>query len=75
MARQKSTKSTYLKQNTQMEKLCLTQFSTKIYFNRNLAASDVFQMFAQSIQFYICFCYYVENNRYWKKLIHQIVRK
>ena len=39
-----------------MEKLCLTQFSAKIYFNRNLAASDVFQMFAQSIQFYICFC-------------------
>ena len=38
--------------DTQREN-CFSQFSTRIYWNRSLAASDVFPMFTQSITFYI----------------------
>ena len=32
--------------------LCFTEFSTKIYWNAKLAASDVFHMSTQSIKFF-----------------------
>ena len=38
--------------NTHRKKLCSTQFSTKIYSNRTLAASGLFPMFTQWIKFY-----------------------
>ena len=34
------------------EKLIFTQFSTKIYWNKSLAASNLFYMITQSIKFY-----------------------
>ena len=36
--------------NTHREKLSFTQFSTRIYCNTRLAASDLFYMFTQSIK-------------------------
>ena len=39
------------------EKPCLTQFSKKNYWNRSLAASDLFHMFTQSINFHIFHCH------------------
>ena len=57
--------------STHREKLCFTQFSRVIYWNRSLAASDLFLMFTQSINIqlsqikkYICL----------KKDIHKIDR-
>ena len=32
--------------------LCFTEFSTKIHWNTGVAASDVFRMFTQSINFF-----------------------
>ena len=42
--------------DTQREKLCLIQFSTR---NGWLATSDLFDMFTQSIRFYYTLYYYV----------------
>ena len=50
------------------EKLCFTDFSTRICWNRSLAASGLFFLFAQSNKFY---------KFHWhmlKKVIHQIGR-
>ena len=50
------------------EKLCFTDFSTRICWNRSLAASGLFFLFAQSNKFY---------KFHWhmlKKVIHQIDR-
>ena len=38
--------------DTHREKLCFTQFSTRIYWNRGLAVSDLFRVFTQSVKFY-----------------------
>ena len=35
-----------------VSQLYYTQFITRIYWNRSLAASDIFPMFTQSIKFY-----------------------
>ena len=43
--------------NTHKEKLCFTLFSTRIYQNRSLAASDLFHMFIQPIKFYTFHCH------------------
>ena len=36
--------------------LCFTQFTTRIYWNRSLAASDIFYMFTQSVKYYSFHC-------------------
>ena len=51
--------------NAHREKLCLTQFSTRIYWNRSLAASDLFHMFIQSIKFHTFNCNILKNNDVW----------
>ena len=38
--------------DTHREKLCFTQFGTRIYQNRSLAASDLFHIFIQSFKLY-----------------------
>ena len=43
--------------NTHKGKLCFTLFSTIIYQNRSLAASDLFHMFIQPIKFYTFHCH------------------
>ena len=35
---------------------CFIQFNTRIYWNRSLAASDLFDMFTQSVIVLITFC-------------------
>ena len=43
-------------------KLCFTQFRKKIYWNKTLAASDLFHMFTQSIKFYTFKCHILMSN-------------
>ena len=57
--------------DTHMEELCFIQFSTRIYWNRSLAASDLFHMFTQSVKFSIFHTEY----RCLKKVIHEIDTK
>ena len=47
--------------DTHREKLCFTHFSTRIYWNRSLAASDLFHMFTQPIKFYIFHCHILKS--------------
>ena len=42
--------------DTYREKLCYTQFSTRIYWNKSLAASELFHMFTQSVKTYTSYC-------------------
>ena len=48
-------------------KNCFTQFSTIIYWNRSLAASDLFHMFTQSINFYAFHCQILKSIDVCKK--------
>ena len=43
--------------DTHKVKLYFTQFSTRIYLNRSLTASDLFHVFTLSIKFYTFHCY------------------
>ena len=47
-------------------KLCFTQFSKTIYWNRSLATSDLFPMFAQSINYYTFYCRILKKTDVWK---------
>ena len=40
----------------------LPNFSTRTYWNRSLAASDIFPMFMQSINFYNFYCHIVKST-------------
>ena len=40
----------------------LPNFSTRTYWNRSLAASDIFPMFMQSINFYTFYCHIVKST-------------
>ena len=44
---------------------CFTQFSTRIYWNKRLAASDIFAMFTQSINFYTFHCHMLKITDVW----------
>ena len=50
--------------DTQREKLCFIQFSTR---NGWLAVSDLFDMFTQSIKFYYTLYYYVLRVQMFEK--------
>ena len=54
------------------EKLCLTQFSAKFYWNTSLVAHDLFPLFTQSVNFYILYCHIIKG--YWclKNVNHQL---
>ena len=56
------------------EKLCLTQFSTKIYWNTSLASRDLFLMFKQSINFYILYCHIIKEYKCLKNVIYHLER-
>ena len=43
--------------DTRKEKPCFIQFNTRIYWNRSLAASDLFCIFTQLIRFYTSHCH------------------
>ena len=57
----------YWLNDTHREKLCFTQFNTRIYLNKSLAV----HFFEQSIKFYT-FHYRICLNRWLNKVIHQI---
>ena len=44
------------------EKLSFAQFSTRIYGNRSLAASDLFYIFKQSVMFYTLHCHILKST-------------
>ena len=48
--------ATNLINDAHREKLYFTQFSTRIYWNRSLAASDFFHVFTLTIKFYTFHC-------------------
>ena len=56
------------------EKLCFTQFSTRIYLNTSLAVPDLCPMFTQSINFYVLYCHIIKEYRCLKNEIHQLER-
>ena len=39
------------------------RFSTRVYWNLSLAASDLFPMFTQSINFYVFYCHINKEYR------------
>ena len=43
-------------------KNCFVQFSTRIYLNRILAASDLFHIFTQSIKSYAFHCHILKTT-------------
>ena len=53
--------------DTHDEKLCFTQFSTIIYWNGSLAASDLFPVFTQSIKLYTFHCHILKSTDVSKK--------
>ena len=63
----------FLFNDTHREKLCHTQFSPRIYWNRSLALLTFFTI-TQLIEFYKFHCYILKSIRF-KKVIHQIDRK
>ena len=50
---------------------CFAQFSTRIYSDRILAASDLFLLFTQSVNFYTFYCLILKNTRCVKNVIRQ----
>ena len=60
--------------NDTQEKLCFTQFSTRIYGNTGLAVPDLFRMFTQSVNIYILYCHVIKECRCLKNAIHQLER-
>ena len=56
-------------------KLCFTQFSTRIYWNRSLADSDLFPRFIQSINFYTLCYHMLKGTDVWKNVINQCRQK
>ena len=48
-------------------KLRFTQFSTRIYWNRSLAPSDLFHIFTQSIKFHWFQCHILKFTDVWKR--------
>ena len=56
-----------------MEKPCLTKFKTIIYWNRSLAASDLFHMIkTQLIKLYAFHCHILKGADVCKKVIQQV---
>ena len=53
-------------------KLCFTRFSTRIYWNKSLAAPALFSVFTQSINFSILYCHKIKEYRCLKSAIHQL---
>ena len=47
-------------------KTVLTQFSTRTFWNRSLATSNLFHMSTQSIDFYTFYCYILYDKDVWK---------
>ena len=50
------------------------RFSTRVYWNLSLAASDLFPMFTQSINFYVFYCHINKEYRCLLHVIHQIYK-
>ena len=48
-------------------KLRFTQFSTKIYRNRKLAAFDLFHLLTQSFKFYTFHCHILQSTDVWTR--------
>ena len=46
--------------------MCFIQFSARIYWNRNLAASALFPMFKHSVNFYGSYCPILKSTDLWK---------
>ena len=59
----------YWLNDTHREKQCFTQLSTR------MAASDLFDMFTQSVKFYIFHYHVFKEYRCLKNVIHQIGNK
>ena len=55
--------------HTHKEKRCFPQFSARIYWNRRMAASDLFQMFTKPVKCYIFHCHMLKSSG-----VHQIER-
>ena len=58
---------------THRRKLCFTQFSTRIYWNRSLTASDFFHIFTINYVIYFPLSN-IQEYRYLKRVLHQIDR-
>ena len=61
----------YMVNDTHKE-YCFTQFSTRIYWNRSVVASDIFPMFTQSLDFYYILLWRIKDYRCLNNVIHQI---
>ena len=57
----------FLVNDNHREKLYFTQFSARIYWNRSLAASELFLIFTQSIKLYAFHCHTLKSTNVWKK--------
>ena len=53
--------------DTDMKQLCFSISSTIIYWNRSLAACDLFHIFTQSFKLYPFYCHILKGTGVWER--------